>query len=179
LLALRARDGAATPRRERLVSFGDVIDAWLAAGCPTPAPSKGARHAKAKSANTIDNATSLLNTHVRPAIGALWVERTQTERVEQVFRKMAEAGYATSTVDRTWLYLKQACQFAKRQRHIKAHPVQDVLLPEARPARARTSLTIEQAARLLTDALPQDRNPAMWLTGLMCGLRPGELTGLR
>lgn len=179
LMALRARGGDAAPRRERLVSFGDVIEAWLAAGCPTPAPSKGARHAKAKSANTIENARSLLTTHVVPTLGALWVERTQTERVEQVFRKMAEAGYATSTVDRTWLYLNQASQFAKRQRQIKTHPVQDVLLPEARPAKARKSLTIEQAARLLTDALPQDRNPAMWLTGLMCGLRPGELAGLR
>lgn len=179
LLALRARGGEAAPRRERLVSFGDVIDMWLIAGCPTPAPSKGARHAKAKSDNTIDNARSLLNTHVRPTLGTLWVERTQTERVEQVFRRMADEGYATSTVDRTWLYLNQACQFAKRQRQIKTHPVQDVLLPEARPAKARKSLTIEQAARLLTDALPLDRNPAMWLTGLMCGLRPGELAGLR
>ena len=29
--------------------------------------------------------------------------------------------------------------------------------------------------RLLVEAIPADPRPAMWLTGLMCGLRPGEL----
>jgi integrase len=43
----------------------------------------------------------------------------------------------------------------------------------------RKSFTIEQAERLLVDAIPADSRPAMWLTGLMCGLRPGELAGLR
>lgn len=179
LLALRAEKGAPDARRERLTSFADVIDAWLDARCPNGAPSKGTRHAKEKSNNTIDNARSLLDNHVRPAIGPLWVDRTKTERVEDVFKKMAAAEYATSTVDRAWVYLNQACQFAMRQRRIKTNPAQDVLLPAARPAKERKSLTIEQAAALLTDALPQDRHPAMWLTGLMCGLRPGELSGLR
>lgn len=50
---------------------------------------------------------------------------------------------------------------------------------EAKPAKERKSLTIDQAARLLAEAIPADPNPAMWLTGLMCGLRPGELVGLR
>ena len=50
-----------------------------------------------------------------------------------------------------------------------------------RLARRRSArpLTVEQARRILFDAIPDDRNPAMWLTGLMCGLRPGELAGLR
>jgi hypothetical protein len=103
LLALRAEKGAPEARRERLTSFADVIDAWLDAGCPNGAPSKGTRHAKEKSNNTIDNARSLLDNHVRPIIGPLWVDRTKTERVEDVFKKMATAEYATSTVDRTWV----------------------------------------------------------------------------
>jgi integrase len=57
--------------------------------------------------------------------------------------------------------------------------VQDALLPEARPPKERKALTVEQARRILFHAIPDDRNPAMWLTGLMCGLRPGELAGLR
>jgi integrase len=92
---------------------------------------------------------------------------------------MGEAGYATSTVDLTWDYLNQACRHALRQQRIRRNPVQDVLLPEARPAKERKTLTIEQARRILFDAIPDDRNPAMWLTGLMCVLRPGELAGLR
>ena len=54
-----------------------------------------------------------------------------------------------------------------------------MLLPASRVSKARKSFTIEQAQRLLVDAIPADCRPAMWLTGLMCRLRPGEIAGLR
>ena len=73
---------------------------------------------------------------MRPALGALWVEQT-TERIESLFARMAGAGYATSTIDRTWGYLNQACQYALRGRRIRTNPVQDALLPEARPPKQR------------------------------------------
>ncbi len=179
LLALRAQGEEPGRRRERLATFDEVIDEWMAAGCVTAAPSRGTRHARAKSPNTIANARQLLGTSVRPVIGPLWVERTTTARLEAVFNAMAEKHYATSTIDRTWGYLNQACQYALRQRRIKTNPAADVLLPAARPSKARKSLTIDQAQALLADAIPADPRPAMWLTGLMCGLRPGELAGLR
>jgi integrase len=43
----------------------------------------------------------------------------------------------------------------------------------------RKSFTLEEVDRLLRVAIPQDPRPALWVTGLMCGLRPGELAGLR
>ncbi len=92
---------------------------------------------------------------------------------------MVEKGYATSTIDRNWNYLNQACQHALRDRRIKTNPAANVLLPAVRPSKPRKSFTIEQAQRLLVEAIPADSRPAMWLTGLMCGLRPGELAGLR
>ncbi|MGH9106479.1 MAG: site-specific integrase [Acidimicrobiales bacterium] len=179
LLALRAAGGEPLPRRERLASFNEVLDDWLEAGCPSAAPGGRTRHARQKANSTVDNARRLLAVHVRPAIGALWVDRTRTERVEGVFASMAVAGLATSTVDHTWDYLNQACRYALRLHRIRANPVQDALLPAARPPKERKALTIEQARQVLFDAIPEDRNPAMWLTGLMCGLRPGELAGLR
>lgn len=179
LLALRVAGGEPVPRRQRLTSFNEVLDDWLEAGCPSAAPGGRTRHARQKAESTIDNARRLLMTHIRPALGVLWVDRTRTDRIERVFARMGEAGYATSTVDHTWDYLNQACRHALRQQRIRRNPVQDVLLPEARPAKERKTLTIEQARRILFGAIPDDRNPAMWLTGLMCGLRPGELAGLR
>lgn len=179
LLALRAQRVDPAPRRTKLATFDEVIDAWFAAGCPNVAPTAKSRHARSKSPNTIANARQLLGTSVRPVIGALWVDRTSTERLESLFSAMAERGYATSTIDRNWNYLNQACQHAQRQRTIKTNPAANVLLPERRASKPRKSFTIEQAQRLLTDAIPADSRPAMWLTGLMCGLRPGELAGLR
>ncbi len=179
LLALRAQSLDPGPRRMRLATFNEVTDAWFADGCPNVAPSRTSRHAREKSPNTIANARQLLGTSVRPVIGKLWVDRTSRERLEALFADMADRGYATSTIDRNWNYLNQALQHSIRRRTTKTNPAADVLLPKRRASKERKSFTIEQAQRLLVDAIPADSRPAMWLTGLMCGLRPGELAGLR
>lgn len=179
LVALRAHSLDPGPRREKLASFAEVIEAWFAAGCPNSTPTAKSRHVRVKSPNTIANARQLLGTSVLPVIGRLRVDRTSTERLEELFNGMVEKGYATSTIDRNWNYLNQACQHALRERRIKTNPAANVLLPAVRPSKPRKSFTIEQAQRLLVEAIPADSRPAMWLTGLMCGLRPGELAGLR
>ncbi len=179
LVALRAQSLDPGPRREKLASFAEVIEAWFGADCPNSTPTTKSRHARVKSPNTIANARQLLGTSVLPAIGQLRVDRTSTERLEELFAGMVPKGYATSTIDRNWNYLNQACQHALRERRIKTNPAANVLLPAVRPSKPRKSFTIEQAQRLLVDAIPADSRPAMWLTGLMCGLRPGELAGLR
>jgi integrase len=180
LVALRAQSLDPVPRRERLQSFAEVIEAWFEAGCPNVSPTSKSRHARVKSPNTIANAHQLLGASVIPAIGKLKVDRTSTVRLEELFRSMAARGLATSTIDHNWNYLNQALQFGVRQRRIKTNPAATVMLPERRPpTKTRKSFTIEEAERLLVQAIPADPRPAMWLTGLMCGLRPGELAGLR
>lgn len=179
LLVERAVQGQPAARRERLVSFNEAIDEWLDAGCPSSSAGSHTRHAKTKSPNTLATARSLLDIHVRPAIGGLWLERTAPKRIEQVFTAMGTADYATSTIDRTWGYLNQACEYAVRERRVKSNPVSDVLLPERRAAKQRKAFSLDQARSLLIEGIPADATPAMWLTGLMCGLRPGELAGLR
>jgi hypothetical protein len=121
LLALRAEEESPGPRRLRLATFNEVIDDWFA-DCPKAAVSRNSRRARSKSANTIATARYLLDGHVRPVIGGLRVDRTRTERVEQVFQKMDDNGYATSTIDHAWSYLNQACHYALRHRKIKTTP---------------------------------------------------------
>lgn len=179
LLALRAQALDPGPRRQRSATFDEVIDAWFEAGCPNVSPSRTSRHARVKAPATVANAQQLLGANIRPAIGPLWVDRTATERLEALFQAMDAAGKSTSTVDRSWNYLNQACQFAVRTRLAKRNPAADVLLPARKPSKPRKSFTLEQAEKLLTEAIPADPRPAMWLTALMCGLRPGELAGLR
>jgi integrase len=162
-----------------LVTLGEVIEAWTAAGCPNVAPSSRSRHARRKSAKTIENVDYSVRVHLAPELGRLRVDRTSLERVEERFGEMADAGYATSTIHHAWLYLNQACQFGVRRGMTTTNPAADVLLPEVKTPKERKSFTIEQARRLLFEVIPQDTRPAMWMTGLMCGLRPGELTGLR
>ena len=75
-------------------------------------------------------------------------------RVEKVFARMSDAGLATSTIDHTWDYLNQACRHALRRQRVKTNPVQDVLLPEARPPKERKALSVEQAKRFLFRRYP-------------------------
>ena len=63
---------------------------------------------------------SLLGASVIPVIGKLKVDRTSTERLEELFHGMA-ARLATSTIDHNWNYLNQALQHALRQRRIKTN----------------------------------------------------------
>src|SRR2546422_10889478 len=96
LVALRAQSLDPLPRRERLVSFAEVIEAWFEAGCPNVAPTSKSRHARVKSPNTIANARQLLGSSVLPVIGKLKVDRTSTERLEGLFRGPARRGPAPS-----------------------------------------------------------------------------------
>lgn len=125
LLALRAQSIDPGPRRAKQASFADVIDAWFAAGCPNVSPTAKSRHSRVKSPNTVANARQLLGTSVLPVIGSLRVDRTSTERLEKLFAAMADHGYATSTIDRNWNYLNQACQHALRERRIRSNPARE------------------------------------------------------
>lgn len=178
LLTLRAQAAAPDPVRTKQATFADVIEAWFADGCPNVSPSRTSRHARVKSPNTIANARQLLGTSVLPVIGGLRVDRTTTARLEGLFESMVPT-HATSTIDRNWNYLNQALQHGVRNRTVKTNPAADVLLPAKRPSKPRRSLSLDQVQVLITEAIPADPRPAMWLTGLMCGLRPGELAGLR
>jgi integrase len=115
---------------------------------------------------------------VLPKIGSLKVDRTTTRRLEELFEAMVETtprARSTGTGTTSTRRSSTAC----RNRTIKTNSAADVLLPAKRPSKERKSFTVDQAHALLTEAIPADTRPAMWLTGLMCGLRPGELAGLR
>ena len=165
--------------REKLASFADVIDAWFAGRLPQRPADGKSRHTREKSPNTVANARQLLGTSVLPssvAAGRSHLDRTPGEAV---LSDMADRGYATSTIDRNWNYLNQACQHALRDRRIRTNPAAGVMLPAVRPSSTRKSFTIEQAQRLLADAIPADSRPAMWLTGTDVRSAAGELAGLR
>ncbi|MCU1455251.1 MAG: site-specific integrase [Acidimicrobiales bacterium] len=179
LLALRDHDRLPERRHVRQGTFEEVVDAWFEADCPNVSPTRKSRHARAKSPKTIEVAHQALYARVLPVIGQLRVDQTSTERLERLFEDMAKKSYASTTIDHTWNYLNQACQHGVRTRRIRRNPAADVLLPAIRPQKRRKAFTLDQVEKLLVDGIPDDPKPAMWLTGLMCGLRPGELAGLR
>ncbi len=91
---------------------------------------------------------------------------------------MATAGMSRSSLIRVRSVLGQALDTAQRRGKVARNVARLAEMPATTAPTARRSLTTEQAAQLL-DAARGDRLEALYLTALMLGLRPGEVTGLR
>ena len=89
---------------------------------------------------------------------------------------MAAQGAAGNTMMRVRAVLSMAMSDAVRRRIMEWNPVSVTEPPSGpkRPSRAMNSVRV----RAFLKAAQDDRLEAMWLVGLMIGLRPGELCGL-
>ncbi|MGI8751731.1 MAG: tyrosine-type recombinase/integrase [Acidimicrobiales bacterium] len=131
-----------------------------------------------KSPNTVDNARWAVETWIVPALGAKRLRELQPEDVEALLAKMVAKGRSRSAVNRVRTYFAQALTVAERRGKVARNVARVAEMPATvRPA-DRRSLTQAQAKSLLL-AAEGHRLEALYVTGLMLGLRPGELTGLR
>jgi integrase len=97
--------------------------------------------------------------------------------IERQLRRLAAEGYARSTVSTARFVLAMILRHAERRGVVARNVAALVDTPPARETQPRRSLTVAQAEALLR-AIQGDRLEALVVTGLMLGLRPGELTGL-
>jgi len=130
---------------------------------------------KQRSTNTIDNHQLLVRKHLKPALGHLRLDELTTEDIEDLLRVKAEAGMAKGTLVKLRSTLNLVLTQAERRRYVITNVAQFAEIPPA-PTSSRRSLTEDQAVALL-DAAHGDPIEALIVTGLMLGLRPGELLG--
>jgi integrase len=112
------------------------------------------------------------------AIGALLVDRTTTERIEEVFDEMAREGLSGSYIYRTWKHLDSALAWGVKTKRNRYNRADECSLPEGKPPKKGRPFSLDEA-RAFLDAATTDRLYALWITAVMVGQRPGELTGLR
>ena len=161
--------GLPTSSTERL---GPFLDWWL--------KSLEARAiAGAKSVNTVDNARWACRVWIQPALGNKRLRDLLPEDVEALLLSMAEAGRSRQSVNRVRSYLGQALSVAERRGKVGRNVARIAEMPATEPrSGAHRSLTEQEAATLLAAARGH-RLEGLIVVGLMLGLRPGELTGLR
>lgn len=197
LLAERSGAAEPAPKKTRLLTFAEILSQWAEAGYPAPA--EEVRHVRVLDANTIKIIRSCTNRIiasdgeereiqmseerrrevVKASIGGLAVERTRAETIQRVFDLMDNHSLSTDYIHRSWRYLHHATSYALRMKLISSSEVEKVYLPQKRDAGVRKSFALADVQRIIFEALPLDPQPAMWLVGLICGLRPGEIAGLR
>lgn len=169
LTALQSQVAAGLPAAsgDRL---GPFLDWWL-----ETLEAKAA--AGSKSVVTVDNARWAVEGWIKPALGTKRLKELEPEDVESMLTKMAAAGRARRSVTRVRSYLGQALAVAERRGKVGRNVARISEMPTTKRPPDQRSLTPDQAEALLA-AIEGDRLQALFITGLMLGLRPGELTGL-
>ena len=130
-----------------------------------------------KSVNTVDNASGLMRKWIVPVLGTRRLIDLTPEDVESVLAHIVAEGKARRTVARVRSYLGQALAVAERRGKVSRNVARLAEMPATPAPIEKRSLTPDQAQMLL-EAVEDERLEALWLTGLLLGLRPGELTGL-
>jgi integrase len=164
--ALRKIDRAdgAKGRRTRVDVF---LEGWL-----TDAVEPSMRPATAVSYR------SVVDTHIIPAIGALYVERLTTREVLAFYADSRSQGMGPRTLQKVHAVLHRALSSAVTQQMLARNPA--ALGTDAPKYRAptREALTREQARKLLA-AAQGDRLSALYVLALVTGAREGELLALQ
>src|SRR6266487_4363716 len=111
------------------------------------------------------------------AVGPIKVVTFSPAQVERLLTGMVRDGYATSTIAMTRSVLIRAIRRAQRDGLVGRNVAELVPCPRGTRRESR-SMTVAQVEQLLRAELsPWWR--AYLYTGIMCGLRPGELLGPR
>ena len=139
---------------------------WLKHGVP----------ASAQSPNTFASIEWAVNSHIVPRIGHRRLRDLTADDVDKLMRDMATAGYSKHTMVRVHGELARILRFAERRGKVMRNVATLVDVP-AGPKKRGRSLTVVQAKAVL-EAAAGDRLEALYVTGLLMGLRPGELLAL-
>src|SRR3954452_19786965 len=139
---------------------------WLKHGIP----------AAAQSPNSIANIEWAVNSHIVPRIGHRRLRELTADDVDKLMRDMATAGYSKHTMVRVHGELARILRFSERRGKVMRNVATLVDVP-AGPKKRGRSLTVVQAKAVL-EAANDDRLEALYVTGLLMGLRPGELLAL-
>jgi integrase len=123
---------------------------------------------------------SLLNKHVRPALGSIRLDRIRPAHVQRMFTdlsKRAERDLAPRTYQLVYRAMRKAMRKAVGLRILRTNPCAEVSLPRKRAVRPHRALSRAELQRLLAAA---DGTPfeALWHLLAVTGMRPQEALAL-
>jgi integrase len=168
IVAKAARGPVVTVSRQRL---GDYLTDWLEITRPTLSPAAWT------------NYRTCVDRYVRPWLSAVPLGQLTGAALTRHYAMLLERGghagrpLSSTTVRTVHRVMSKAVGDAVRDELLEHNPVTRAVPPKRRRYEARV-WTAEEAVRFLT-AARTDRLYAAWLVALSCGLRRGELAGLR
>lgn len=119
----------------------------------------------------------VLRLHVYPNIGHLRLGKLNALHVQRLYAAKLDEGLSPGTVRLIHANLSKALQKAVRWRLVSVNVARSATAPKNNAEEVKP-LTREEVKRLL-DAARGDRFEALYVLAVTCGLRRGELLGLR
>jgi integrase len=166
-----AKAGAGMVALPSRLTVDAYLDQWLVTVKPTLAPAAWT------------NYRSCVDLYVRPRLGTVRLGQLTGALISAHYAALLESGgrkgkaLSPTTVRIVHRVLNKALNDAVRDDLLAVNPILKAVPPKRRRYEA-TIWTAAQAAQFLT-AVRTDRLYAAWLIALSCGLRRGELAGLR
>lgn len=128
------------------------------------------------SARSLESYRSLLSLHIAPALGNVALADLQPAQVQRLLASLCADGHAR-TAQLVLILLRASLRDALIAGYIAADPTARILRPRhvAAPARFWSLDDVRRFAASCTSS----RWGVAWLLALLCGLRRGEIAGLR
>ena len=126
---------------------------------------------------TWDDYWSLTRTWIIPELGNRRLNRLEAEHLDTLYSKMLRSGRTPSTVLKVHRVLSRALKIAVRRRKL-SHNVAEFVDPPTVSESEQKTLMLDQVRDVMKVAVNRP-NGARWAIGLTCGLRQGEVLGLR
>jgi integrase len=126
---------------------------------------------------TYESYARLMRVHVVPALGYVKLKSLTPPHVRRLYREKLDSGLSARTVQYLHVVLQRALKAAVRDGLIPRNPCEAVDPPQVRREEIR-SLDRDQV-RTLFEAAKDDRLETLYIVAVHCGLRQGELLGLK
>ncbi len=118
----------------------------------------------------------IVNTHIKPAFGAVKLQTLQTVDIQRMYNKKVAGGLSPKTIRNVHGVLTRALSQAVALGYIRANPASLVTLPKRNQAEMKP-LDMPEASVFL-DALKGHRFRLLYSVAMLTGMREGELLGL-
>ena len=132
---------------------------------------------RGRSPSTLRSYEWICREFIKPFIGAMKLSALDALDIENLFKDLEVAGKSTRTIRGVYVVLRAALNKAVRERLMSANPIAGVE-PPRHLTKKIAPLTRDQAKRFLNTAR-EDCLYALYVLALSCGLRQGELFGLK
>ena len=125
---------------------------------------------------TVESYRATIANHIVPMLGSVPLKRLTPEHIVPLLARLQATGHVR-TAQLVYVILSAALRAAEDRDLIRRSPMRSIKKPSHQQAMRRYLTNAELAT--YTQAAFRDPNRVAWMLALLCGLRRGEICGLR